>query len=117
MPLVVVANSPNRDAALRGLEKWKSKHAEAAAFLAVHDVLVDSMRGRSSSWTRVRVNLRHVPEACGPRKKLTTLTMIRVVNGFRSAAQRKSVSRPRATQGPRAKIANSSCGGTASSCA
>jgi hypothetical protein len=66
MPLVVVANSPNRDAALLGLEKWKSKHATAAAFLALDDVLVDSMRGRSSTWTRVRVNLRHVPEALRP---------------------------------------------------
>jgi len=66
MPLVVVANSSNRDAALLGLEKWKSKHAEAARLLAVDDVLVDSMRGRSSTWTRIRINLRHVPEASRP---------------------------------------------------
>jgi bifunctional non-homologous end joining protein LigD len=66
MPLVVVANSPNKDAALAGLEKWKSKHAEVAGFLATDDVLVDSMRGRSSTWTRIRVNLRHVPEALRP---------------------------------------------------
>src|SRR5947208_3338535 len=57
MPLVVVANSPDKDAALAGLERWKSKHAAAAKFLAVDDVLVDSMRGRSSTWTRIRVNL------------------------------------------------------------
>src|SRR5262249_28093007 len=56
MPLVVVANSPNKNAALAGLESWKSKHAQAAGFLAVDDVLVDSMRGRSSTWTRIRVN-------------------------------------------------------------
>jgi hypothetical protein len=66
MPLVVVANSPDKEAAAAGLEKWKSKHAEAAGFLAVDDVLVDSMRGRSSTWTRIRVNLRHVPEALRP---------------------------------------------------
>ena len=66
MPLVVVANSPDKDAALSGLERWKSKHAGVAGFLAVDDVLVDSMRGRSSTWTRVRVNLRHVPEALRP---------------------------------------------------
>jgi bifunctional non-homologous end joining protein LigD len=66
MPLVVVANSPNKDAALAGLERWKSKHAQAAGFLATDDVLVDSMRGRSSTWTRIRVNLRHVPEALRP---------------------------------------------------
>jgi DNA ligase D-like protein (predicted polymerase) len=66
MPLLVVANSPNKDAALAGLEKWKRKHAAAAEFLAVDDVLIDSMRGRSSTWTRIRVNLRHVPEALRP---------------------------------------------------
>jgi DNA ligase D-like protein (predicted polymerase) len=66
MPLIVVANSPHKDAALAGLEKWKAKHPAAAGFLAVDDVLVDSMRGRSSTWTRVRVNLRHVPEALRP---------------------------------------------------
>jgi hypothetical protein len=66
MPLVTVANSPDRAAALAGLERWKARHAGAAARLAVDDVLVDSMRGRSSTWTRVRVNLRHVPEAERP---------------------------------------------------
>jgi hypothetical protein len=66
MPLVVVANSPDKHAALAGLERWKSEHAEAAGHLAVDDVLVDSMRGRSSTWTRIRVNLRHVPEALRP---------------------------------------------------
>ncbi|HYR91363.1 MAG TPA: DNA polymerase domain-containing protein [Terriglobia bacterium] len=66
MPLLVVANSPSKDAALAGLERWKSRHPEAAGLLAVDDVLVDSMRGRSSTWTRIRVNLRHVPEAIRP---------------------------------------------------
>jgi len=66
MPLLVIANSPNKDAALAGLERWKSKYPEAASLLAVDDVLVDSMRGRSSTWTRIRVNLRHVPEALRP---------------------------------------------------
>jgi hypothetical protein len=66
MPLVVVANSPDRDAALAGLERWKARHPEAARHLAVDDVLVDAMRGRSSTWTRVRVNLRNVPEEHRP---------------------------------------------------
>ena len=65
-PLVVVANSSNREAALAGLERWKAKHPEVAALLASDDVLVDSMRGRSSTWTRIRVNLRNVPEALRP---------------------------------------------------
>jgi bifunctional non-homologous end joining protein LigD len=66
MPLVVVANSPKKDAALAGLERWKARHPEAAKLLAVDDVLVDSMRGRSSTWTRIRVNLRNVPEEARP---------------------------------------------------
>ena len=69
MPLVIVANSPDKNAALAGLEKWKDNHAEAAKFLAVDDVLVDSMRGRSSTWTRIRVNLRHVPEELRPQQE------------------------------------------------
>jgi bifunctional non-homologous end joining protein LigD len=69
MPLLVVANSPNRDAALAGLERWKTKYPEAAKLLAVDDVLVDSMRGRSSTWTRIRVNLRHVPEELRPQQE------------------------------------------------
>jgi DNA ligase D-like protein (predicted polymerase) len=66
MPLIVVANSPDKPAALAGLERWKSKHAEAARHLAVDDVLVDNMRGRSSTWTRIRVNMRNVPEPLRP---------------------------------------------------
>jgi bifunctional non-homologous end joining protein LigD len=66
MPLIVVANSPDRNAALAGLEKWNNRHPAAAKVLAVDDVLVDSMRGRSSTWTRIRVNLRHVPEELRP---------------------------------------------------
>jgi len=62
MPLLTIANSPDKKAALAGLERWKAKYPEAASHLAVDDVLVDSMRGRSSTWTRIRVNLRHVPE-------------------------------------------------------
>jgi DNA ligase D-like protein (predicted polymerase) len=65
-PLIVIARSPNKEAALAGLEHWKAQHPEAAAALAPEDVLVDSMRGRSSTWTRIRVNLRHVPEPLRP---------------------------------------------------
>jgi DNA ligase D-like protein (predicted polymerase) len=69
MPLVVVARSSKKDAALAGLERWKRKYTEAARFLAVDDILVDTMRGRSSTWTRIRVNLRHVPEALRPTQE------------------------------------------------
>ncbi|HYN81899.1 MAG TPA: DNA polymerase domain-containing protein [Gemmatimonadaceae bacterium] len=66
MPLIVVANSTDKELALEGLERWKARHPEAASHLAVDDVLVDSMRGRSSTWTRIRVNLRNVPEESRP---------------------------------------------------
>lgn len=70
MPLVVVANSPDKEAALAGLGRWKAKHESAATYLEPDDVLVDSMRGRSSTWTRVRVNLRHVPEEIRPVQEI-----------------------------------------------
>jgi bifunctional non-homologous end joining protein LigD len=69
MPLIVVARSPSKPAALAGLERWKRRHAEIANLLTPDDILVDSMRGRSSSWTRIRVNLRHVPEQLQPSRE------------------------------------------------
>jgi DNA ligase D-like protein (predicted polymerase) len=69
MPLIVVANSPDKKAALDGLERWKKKHPKVAKLLAVDDLLVDSMRGRSSTWTRIRVNLRNVPEKQRPAQE------------------------------------------------
>jgi bifunctional non-homologous end joining protein LigD len=68
-PLLTVANSPDEAAALAGLERWKKRHKKAAALLAVDDVLVDRMRGRSTTWTRIRVNLRHVPEDLRPEQE------------------------------------------------
>ena len=68
-PLIVVANSPDKDAALAGLERWKKRHRNAAAHLEPADVLVDSMRGRSSTWTRIRVNLQHVPADIRPKQE------------------------------------------------
>jgi bifunctional non-homologous end joining protein LigD len=66
MPLITVANSLDKKLALAGLERWKEKYPDAAKLLAVDDVLTDSMRGRSSTWTRIRINLRHVPEETRP---------------------------------------------------
>jgi DNA ligase D-like protein (predicted polymerase) len=69
MPLLTIANSPKKEAALAGLERWKARYPEVATQLAPDDVLVDSMRGRSSTWTRIRVNLRNVPEARRPKQE------------------------------------------------
>ena len=68
-PLVEVARAPRKEDALAGVERWKARHPEAAAHLEPADVLVDSMRGRSSTWTRVRINLEHVPEALRPAQE------------------------------------------------
>ena len=69
MPLIVIANSPDKKAALAGLEKWKRKHRKVAKLLTVEDVLVDTMRGRSSTWIRIRVNLRNVPQELRPQQE------------------------------------------------
>jgi hypothetical protein len=69
MPLIEVARAASQAEALAGLERWKQKHPDAAALLEPADILVDSMRGRSSTWTRIRLNLRHVPEAERPAQE------------------------------------------------
>jgi hypothetical protein len=68
-PLITIANSPDKSAALAGLERWKQAHPQAAALLAADDVLVDRMRGAAYVWYRIRVNLRNVPEADRPEQR------------------------------------------------
>jgi DNA ligase D-like protein (predicted polymerase) len=69
MPLVEVARAATQAEAMEGLERWKARHPDVVGHLTPPDVLVDSMRGRSSTWTRIRVNLRHVPEAQRPAQE------------------------------------------------
>ena len=69
-PLIVIAHSPDRAEALAGLDRWKRRHRNAASHLKPEDVLVDSMRGRSSTWTRIRVNLQHVPKELRPKQEM-----------------------------------------------
>jgi bifunctional non-homologous end joining protein LigD len=66
MPLIEIARAASKAEALAGLERWKQRHPAATALLEPADILVDSMRGRSSTWTRIRLNLRHIPEAERP---------------------------------------------------
>ncbi len=68
-PLIEIGRAQRKEDALEGLERWKARHPEAAAHLEPADVLVDSMRGRSSTWTRIRVNLRHVPDTLRPAQE------------------------------------------------
>jgi bifunctional non-homologous end joining protein LigD len=65
-PLIEIGRAQRKEDALAGLERWKERHPEVAAHLLPADVLVDSMRGRFSTWTRIRVNLQHVPEELRP---------------------------------------------------
>jgi DNA ligase D-like protein (predicted polymerase) len=68
-PLIEIGRARRKEDALAGLERWKARHPEAAAHLEAADVLVDAMRGRYSTWTRVRVNLRHVPAELRPAQE------------------------------------------------
>jgi bifunctional non-homologous end joining protein LigD len=65
-PLIEIARAETKAEALAGLERWKSRHSDVWPLLEPADVLVDSMRGRSSTWTRIRLNLEHVPEQSRP---------------------------------------------------
>ena len=68
-PLVEIGRARHKEDALAGLERWKARHPEVVTHLQPADVLVDSMRGRSSTWTRIRVNLQHVPEDLRPAQE------------------------------------------------
>ena len=68
-PLVEIGRAPKKEDALAGLERWKARHPEAAAHLEPADVLVDAMRGRFQTWTRIRVNLQHVPPELRPAQE------------------------------------------------
>src|SRR5438094_2755407 len=68
-PLIEIARAKRKQDALAGLKRWKARHPKVAKLLDPADVLVDSMRGRSSTWTRIRVNLQHVPPKLRPRQE------------------------------------------------
>ena len=69
MPRIEVARAATRDEALAGLERWKERHQDVWPLLGEPDVLVDSMRDRSTTWTRIRLNLRNVPEGDRPAQE------------------------------------------------
>jgi DNA ligase D-like protein (predicted polymerase) len=78
-PLIEIARARRKEDALAGLERWRERHPDVAARLQPADVLVDAMRGRYRTWTRIRVNLQHVPanerppqEALDPDDELET---------------------------------------------
>jgi DNA ligase D-like protein (predicted polymerase) len=66
VPLIEIARAATQAEAMAGLERWKERHPKVWSYLAPADVLVDSMRGRSMNWTRIRLNLTRVPESERP---------------------------------------------------
>jgi DNA ligase D-like protein (predicted polymerase) len=68
-PLIEIARAATKAEAMEGLERWKTRHADVWPHLEPRDVLVDSMRGRSSTWTRIRLNLEHVPQGSRPSQE------------------------------------------------
>jgi bifunctional non-homologous end joining protein LigD len=69
IPVVEIARAAKKDEAMAGLERWKARHPDVAPHLRPADVLVDSMRGRSTTWTRIRVNLSNVPAESRPEQE------------------------------------------------
>jgi bifunctional non-homologous end joining protein LigD len=69
MPLVEIGRARRKADAMAGLKRWKTRHPDAAAHLQAADVMVEAMRGRYSSWTRIRVNLQHVPPELRPAQE------------------------------------------------
>ena len=69
MPLIEIARAETKDEAMAGLERWKQRHPDVWAALEPRDVLVDAMRGRFTTWTRIRLNLIHVPEDQRPEQE------------------------------------------------
>jgi DNA ligase D-like protein (predicted polymerase) len=68
-PLIEIGRALRKEDALAGMDRWRLRHPDAARLLAPEDVLVDAMRGRSSTWTRIRVNLKNVPEDLRPAQE------------------------------------------------
>ena len=69
LPVIEIGRAKHREDALAGLERWRKRHPEVAKHLEPADVLVDSMRGRYTTWTRIRVNLQHVPQKLRPAQE------------------------------------------------
>jgi DNA ligase D-like protein (predicted polymerase) len=94
-PLIEIGRAEKKADALAGLERWRARHPEAAAHLQPADVLVDAMRGRFHTWTRIRVNLQHVPEPLRPPQE--ALDPVEEPGGWSAEERAAWEARPRAT--------------------
>ena len=97
-PLLEIGRARKKADALAGVDRWRARHPDAAAHLSPEDVLVDAMRGRYQTWTRVRINLQHVPPALRPAQEpLDPDEDPAVAAGYGplSASTRRAAARPR----------------------
>ena len=93
-PLIEIGRAQRKEDALAGLERWKARHPDAATHLEPADVLVDAMRGRFHTWTRIRVNLQHVPVDLRPSQEALDPDAEPNEWGAEAAAWRKRTGRP-----------------------
>jgi bifunctional non-homologous end joining protein LigD len=99
-PLVEIGRARLKEDALAGLERWKDKHPEVSQHLEAADIIVDSMRGRFRTWTRIRVNLQHVPEEMRPAQEpLDPNDDVNDWTGVMDAANRKRRTPSRSRRG------------------
>ncbi len=69
MPLIEIARTKTKDEAMAALHQWQDKYPRVAEKLEPADILVDGMRGPSSIWYRIRINLQHVAEDARPAQE------------------------------------------------
>jgi bifunctional non-homologous end joining protein LigD len=69
MPLIEIARTKTKDEAMAALHEWRARYPSVAEMLQPADTLVDGMRGPSSIWYRIRINLQHVPEEQRPAQE------------------------------------------------
>jgi hypothetical protein len=107
MPMIEIARAQTKEEALAGLERWKSRHADVWPLLGDADVLVDSMRGRSSLWYRIRLNLRNVAEDQRPAQEPLEVDYD-PFEGWAEPSRRRVVAEPRPPVG-RVSFASGYC--------
>ncbi|SLD74624.1 DNA ligase-like protein [Mycobacteroides abscessus subsp. massiliense] len=69
MPLIEIARTKTKPEAEAALDVWRDTYPRVAGLLEPQDILIDGMRGPSSVWYRVRINLVHVPEGQRPAQE------------------------------------------------
>ena len=104
MPVIEISRAARKEDALAGLERWKARHPDAATHLEPADELVDSMRGRFTTWTRIRVNLIHVPPEARPGPG-SARPRLRPLDRLRGSGPLRPAGAPRAEEAGHGRLA------------